>query len=107
MGSIHHLTRYIQKLARTAAALRPLLKNIEKNKALDWSPEHNTTFNNILKLAAEMKQNKHFDQHLDTRIKCDASTTGLGAALEQHSPEVCVAVAYASCFLNSSKEKIL
>ena len=30
MGSIHHLTRYIPKLAQTAAALRPLLKNTEK-----------------------------------------------------------------------------
>ena len=29
MGSIHHLTRYVPKLAQTAAALRPLLKNTE------------------------------------------------------------------------------
>ena len=47
MGSIHHPTRYIPKLAQTAAALRPLLKNTEKNKPLDWSTEHNTTFKNI------------------------------------------------------------
>ena len=32
MGSIHHLTRYILNLAQTAAALRPLLKNAEKNR---------------------------------------------------------------------------
>ena len=36
---------------------------------------------------------------------CDASTTGLGAALEQFSPEGWVAVAYASRFLNSLEEK--
>ena len=30
MGSIHHLTKYIPKLAQTAAALRPLLK-IQRN----------------------------------------------------------------------------
>ena len=45
MGSIHQLLRYIPKLAQTAAALRPLLKNTEKNKPLDWSPEHSTAFN--------------------------------------------------------------
>ena len=98
MGSIHHLTWYIPKLAQTAAALRPLLKNTEHNKPVDWSTEHNTTFKNILKLVAEITQNKHFDQYLDTRIVCDASTTGLGAALEQRSPEGWVAVAYASRF---------
>ena len=45
------------------------------------------------------------DQHLYTRIVCDASNTGLGAALEQHSGWV--AIAYASRFLNSLEEKYL
>ena len=30
MGSLHHLTRYMPKLAQTAAALRPLLKHTQK-----------------------------------------------------------------------------
>ena len=107
MGSIHHLTRHIPKLAQTAAALRPLLKTQKKNRPLEWSTEHNTTFNNILKLVSEITHNKHFDfdQHLDTRIVCDASITGLGAVLKQFSPEGWVAVAYASRFLNSLEEK--
>ena len=61
MGAIHHLTQYIPKLAQTAAALRPLLKNTEKNRPLEWSTEHNTIFENILKLVSEITQNKHFD----------------------------------------------
>ena len=77
MGSMHHLTQYVPKLAKIAAALRPSLKNTEKNKPLDWSTDHNTTFKNILKMVAEITQNKHFDRFLDTRIVCDASTTGL------------------------------
>ena len=56
-------------------------------------------------MVAEITQNKHFDQHLETRIVCDASITGLEAALEQYSPEGWVAVAYASRFLNSLEEK--
>ena len=105
MGSVHHLTRYIPKQAQTVAALRPLLKNTGKNRPLECSTEHNKTFKNILKLVSKITQNKHFDQHLDTCIVCDASTTGLGAALEQFSPEGWVAVAYASRFLNSLEEK--
>ena len=54
---------------------------------------------------AKITQNKHFDQHLDTRIVCDASNTSSGAALEQHSTEVWVAIAHASRFLNSLEEK--
>ena len=101
MGSKHHLTRYRPKLAQTAAALRPLIKNTEKNKPIDWKSEHNTVFYNILKLVSEITQNKHFDQHLDTRIVCDASTSRLGESLEHYSPEGGVAIAYASRFLNS------
>ena len=79
MGSIHHLTRYIPKIAQTAAALRPLLKNTEKNKPLNWSPEHSTASKKLLKLVAEITQNKHFDQHLDNSIVCDPTTTGTGS----------------------------
>ena len=105
MGSIHHSTRYIPNLAQTAANLRPLSKNSEINKPLNGSSEHNIVFTNILKLVAEITQNEHFDQQLEARIVCDASITGLGAALEQHSPEGWVAVAYASRLLNSFEEK--
>ena len=59
MGSIHHLTRYILNLAQTAAALRPLLKNAEKNRPNNWLPEHNSAFKNILQLVAKITQNKH------------------------------------------------
>ena len=98
MGSIHHLTRYIPNLAQTAAALRPLLKNILKNKPINWKPEHNTSFENIIILVSEITQNKNFNQHLETRIVTDASTSVLGVSLEQYSAKGWVAIAYASGF---------
>ena len=101
MGSIHYLTRYIPNLAQAAAALWLLLKNTEKNIPINWLPEHNLAFKNILQLVPKITQNKYSDHHLDTRIVCDASNTGLRAALEQHSAEGWVAIAYASRFLNS------
>ena len=41
---------------------------------------------------------------METRIKCDASRAGLGAALEQRSPTGWHTVAFASRFLNSTEE---
>ena len=105
MGSIQHLTRYIQNLAQTAAALRQLLKNTLKNEQIYWKAEHNTTFENIKKLVSGITQNNHFDQHLETRIVTDTSTSVLGASLEQYLPEGWVPIAYASRFLNSLEEK--
>ena len=42
---------------------------------------------------------------METRIKCDASRAGLGAALEQRSPTGWHTVAFASRFLNSNEER--
>ena len=105
MGSIHHLTKYIPNSAQAVAALRPLLKNTLENSTLNWKLEQNTAFENIKKLVSEIIQNKHFNQHLETRIVTDASTSGLGASLKQYSPKSWVANAYASRFLNSLDEK--
>ena len=48
MGSIHHLTRYIPNLAKTASTLKLQLKTSEKHKTLDWKPEHTSAFQSIL-----------------------------------------------------------
>ena len=42
---------------------------------------------------------------METRIKCDASRAGLGAALEQRAPTGWHTVAFASRFLNSNEER--
>ena len=42
---------------------------------------------------------------METRIKCDASRAGLGAALEQLSPTGWHTVAFASRYLNSNKKR--
>ena len=84
---------------------KSIKKKTGENKPNNWKPEHNTSFQNIEKLVAEITQNKHFDQHLETRIATDTSTSGLGASLEQYLPEGWVAIAYASRFLKSFEEK--
>ena len=42
---------------------------------------------------------------METRIKCDASRAGLGAALEQRSPTGLHTAAFAFRFLNPHKER--
>ena len=42
---------------------------------------------------------------METRIKCDASRAGLGAALEQRSPTIWHTDAFASRFLNSNEKR--
>ena len=38
-------------------------------------------------MTADITQNKHFAEILETRVVCDASTHGLGATLEKKTPE--------------------
>ena len=83
-------------------SLRPLLK---KNTKFVWNTEHETHFQAIQNKVANATENLHYNPHLETRIKCDASRAGLGAALEQRSPTGWHTVAFASRFLNSNEER--
>ena len=58
---------------------------------------------NRLKIKSQMQQKTHYNPHLETRIKCDPSGAGLGAALEQRSSTGWHTVAFASRFLNSNE----
>ena len=81
------------------------MKNTLNNKSINWKPKQNTSFENLNKLVSEITQNKHFDQHLETRIVTDAFLSGLGASLKQYSLEGWLPIVYASRFLNSLEEK--
>ena len=49
-------------------------------------------------------ENTHYNPQLSTRIKCDASRSGLGAALEQLTVNGWKPTSLASRFLNSNEE---
>ena len=50
----------------------------------------------------------HYDQSRNSRVKCDASHSGLGAALEQEiEKDVWVPIAFASRFLNDQEKKYI
>ena len=59
---------------------------------------------NSAKIAASAEKT-HYNPKLDVRVKCDSSRSGLGAALEQNTPEGWKPVAFASRFLNPTEER--
>ena len=44
-------------------------------------------FEEIKKAVAQIAKIHYYDQNKDTRVKCDASHTGLGATLEQKTED--------------------
>ena len=101
LGSVHHLSKFIPNLAKICHPLRPLFK---KNEKFSWNEYHQTHFEHIKTVIANATENTHFNPTLETRIKCDASRQGLGAALEQLDCEGWKTGAFASRFLNSNEE---
>ena len=102
LGSVHYLGKFIPNLSQLCHPLLPLLK---KNTKFVWNDELENHFQSIKNKVANATENTHYNPHLGTRIKCDASRAGVGAGLEQRSPKGWHTVAFASRFLNSDEER--
>ena len=106
MGSIHHLIKFIPKLAELTEPLRPLLKKTgNKNNRLNWNETHSKTFTNIKQKIKQIIENKLFDTTKEARIKCDASNKGQGANIEQKHSNVWHTIAFARRFLNNHESR--
>ena len=100
MGILNHLQRFLH-----SDQLRPSLKASNKSKFV-WGDCQQTAFSNILQLIANITKMYHYDQNRNSRVKCDASHSGLGAALEQEiEKDVWVPIAFASRFFNDQEKK--
>ena len=100
LGSVHYIGKFIPHLAQLCHPLRPLLKNQQS-----LFGQQNTQNILIKEKIANSTENSHYNPKLDVRVKCDASRSGLGAALEQNTPDGWKAIAFASRFLNSTEER--
>ena len=67
--------------------------------------EHTLHFNAIKTRIANHTENTYYNPQIETRIKCDASRSGLGAALEQLTVNGWKPFSFASRFLNSNEER--
>ena len=77
----------------------------KKNTKFVWTDELETHFQSIKNKDASATEKTHYNPQLETRMKCDASRAGLGAALERPSPTGWHTVAFASRFLKSNEER--
>ena len=103
MGTLNHLQRFIPDLHKNTVAFRVSLK-AENKKSFLWGEEHDHAFQKILNLIANIPNLFHYDASKASRVKCDASLSGLGACLEQEvEPNVWAPIAFASRFLNSAE----
>ena len=102
LGSVHYLGKFIPNLSQLCHPLGPLRK---KNTKFVWNDKHETHFHAIKSKVANATENTHNNPHFETRIKCDASRAGLGAALEQRSPTGWNTVAFAFRFINPNEER--
>ena len=105
MGTLNHLQRFIPDLHKYTVAFRASLK-AENKKSFLWGEEQTIAFQKILNLIANIPNLFHYDASKASRVKCDASHSGLGAYLEQEvEPNVWAPIAFASRFLNSAEIK--
>ena len=84
MRSVHHLRKLFPNASQHCHSLRTLL---EKNTKFIWTEDHKKTFQKSKEKKQLKLRKKNFNPKLETHIKCDDSSKGLGAALEQRIPE--------------------
>ena len=75
-------------------------------KKFKWGEEHSEIFESIKIAVANKTKIHYYDTKLATRVKCNASHSGLGASLEQQKAEgEWVPIAFASRYLNIQEKK--
>ena len=81
MGFLNHLQRLLPHLQVLSDHLRPSLASNKNKFVLEESQQ--SAFANFLKLIGNITIMYHYDLNRRTWVECDASHSGLGAALEQ------------------------
>ena len=71
---VHYIGKIIPNLAQISHPLRPLLK---KSSKFIWTAENENCFTEIKNRIANATANSHYNPQLETRVKCDASRSGL------------------------------
>ena len=102
LGSVHYISKFIPNLAQLCNPFRPLRRKSTKHI---WTDEHTRHFSAIKTQIANHTENIHYNPQLETRIKCDASRSGLRAALEQLTVDGWKSILFASRLLNSNEER--
>ena len=102
LGSIQHLSKFINNLSKKTDRMRKLLK---KDVKWEWTAEVDEDFEKLKNEITEAPYLAHFDPKIDNYITTHACNTGLGATLWQKEGVVFRPVAFASRFLTDCEKK--
>ena len=100
MGSVHRHNKFIPNLAQLYTPLRPLISTASKLH-LFWEETLKRAFKNILSADQNITEYRHFVSNRETRRVCDASRDGIGAALEQETPDGWATIAHVSQYIRN------
>ena len=94
--------KFVPRLTTISSPLCPLLnkKSVKKRDNV-----HSSAFEKLNSEIVYITKNSHFDLKEKTRLKTDASHSGLGATLKQLHGDQWKMIAFASRFLNNHEMK--
>ena len=79
-GSINQYMKFVPNLSTLSSPLRPLLLT---KSVYQWNDDQAKAFEELKKQIGNITENNHFDIKRMSRLKTDASHSGLGATFEQ------------------------
>lgn len=105
LGAVNFYRRHLANYARLVAPLYRATTQRPENKPAKWAPDILTAFEQVKNLISRTTLLDHPDTSLPASITTDASTTGIGAVLQQFKQERWVPVAFFSKGLNQAQKK--
>ena len=98
LGTVQYLSRFLPKLSDVSKPLRQLT---EKEVIFTWQQQQEEAFTSIKHLVTTSPVLKYYNVKEEVTLQCDASDTGIGAALLQAGQPV----AYASRALTKTEQQ--
>ena len=105
MGVLNQLQRFLPNLHVLTEKFKPSLKMSNK-QIFAWGTDQQKAFEDTLLLISNITKMYYYNPKRNSSVTCDASHSGLGAALEEElSFGSWVPISFASRFLNSWEKK--
>ena len=80
-NGVNYLAKFLPKLSEVMESTRHLTR---KDTSWNWSSEQDKAFANVQRLVTEAPVLCYYDPSQNLTIQCDASQSGLGAAILQN-----------------------
>ena len=84
-GFVNYLAKFLPKLSEV---MEPIRRLTWKDTPWNWSWEQDQAFSNVQRLVTEVPVLRYYNPSLDLTIQCDASQSGLGAAILQNGKPI-------------------